>query len=57
MRKVAQGRAESGIEVELVDQLEQAHQCDDEGKVGRIETDPTGFVWSTVSLSYRLALT
>lgn len=40
----AERRPEAGVEVELVDKLEEAHRGDEEGEVCRVEAEAAGSV-------------
>lgn len=57
MIEAAQGGTETRVEPELVDELTEAHESDEDGKVGGVEADTTGFVLpvsvSTLDCPYR----
>ena len=39
-----QRRAKTRVEPELIDELEQTHECDEDGEIGRVETDTARLV-------------
>jgi hypothetical protein len=55
--EAAQRGTEARVEPELVDELTEAHERNEDGKVGRVEADTTGFVLpvsvSTLDCPYR----
>jgi hypothetical protein len=46
VRKLPKGWPESWVEVELVNQLTQAHERNDKRKVRRVEADSSRLIWA-----------